>query len=398
MNRTTNQLVESGSIRDGGLQQTDALSSRASSALGTLALHWPEYLMEAGELGLYMFFACAFATLLQHPASPVRHSISSSLARQALYGLAMGSTVIGIVMTPWGERSGGHFNPAITFTFYRLGTVELWDALFYAAAQFSGATCGVAVATFVLRGALENSAVRYAVTVPGAYGNTGAFIGELTISFVLMITILFVTNGKKLARYTPYFVGALYAIYIAFETPLSGMSMNPARTFGSAFHASYWHAIWIYFIAPTLGMFCAAEVFLRVRHGAVPYCAKLHHANNKRCIFRHAQQEVLFREKPFILRRQTREENAMQTLQGSYFAAYRSLKLTRDANGVLVVEFHSNGGPFIFTAQDHTELVDAFYRIAQDRANKIVILTKWLWGQISVPAAYNDQWVKREYT
>src|SRR6266850_4817437 len=62
-------------------------------------------------------------------------------------------------------------------------------------------------------------------------------------------------------------------------------------------------------------------------------------------------------------------------LQDDYFTAYRSLQLTRDANGVLVVEFHSNGEPFIFTAQDHTEFVDAFYRIAQDRANKIVILT-----------------------
>ncbi len=65
----------------------------------------------------------------------------------------------------------------------------------------------------------------------------------------------------------------------------------------------------------------------------------------------------------------------MQTLQSDYFATYRSLKLTRDANGALVVEFHSNGGPFIFTAHDHTEFVDAFYRIAQDRANRIVILT-----------------------
>jgi len=62
-------------------------------------------------------------------------------------------------------------------------------------------------------------------------------------------------------------------------------------------------------------------------------------------------------------------------LQHDYFAAYRSLRLTRDAEGVLIGEFHSNGGPFAFTAQDHTELVDAFYRIAQDRANKIVILT-----------------------
>ncbi len=61
--------------------------------------------------------------------------------------------------------------------------------------------------------------------------------------------------------------------------------------------------------------------------------------------------------------------------QDDYFAAYRSLKLTRDAHGVLVVEFHSKGGPFRFTTQDHTEFVDAFYRIAQDRENKIVILT-----------------------
>ena len=61
--------------------------------------------------------------------------------------------------------------------------------------------------------------------------------------------------------------------------------------------------------------------------------------------------------------------------QGEYFGAYRSLKLTRDVLGVLIVEFHSNGGLFIFTAQDHTEFVDAFYRIAQDRANKIVIMT-----------------------
>jgi enoyl-CoA hydratase/carnithine racemase len=65
----------------------------------------------------------------------------------------------------------------------------------------------------------------------------------------------------------------------------------------------------------------------------------------------------------------------MQTLQADYFAAYPNLKLSRDDKGVLVAEFHSNGGPFIMSAQAHTELVDAFYRIAQDRANTIVILT-----------------------
>src|ERR1700741_951208 len=68
-------------------------------------------------------------------------------------------------------------------------------------------------------------------------------------------------------------------------------------------------------------------------------------------------------------------EANMQASQPNYFTAYRSLKLTRDAQGVLLVEFHNNGGPFIMSAQAHTEFVDAFYRIAQDRANKIVILT-----------------------
>src|SRR5580658_3574139 len=65
----------------------------------------------------------------------------------------------------------------------------------------------------------------------------------------------------------------------------------------------------------------------------------------------------------------------MQTLRDNYLTAYRNLKLTRDAEGVLVVQFHSNDGPLTFTAEAHTEVVDAFYRISQDRANKIVILT-----------------------
>src|SRR6202162_3960507 len=65
----------------------------------------------------------------------------------------------------------------------------------------------------------------------------------------------------------------------------------------------------------------------------------------------------------------------MQTIRDNYFTAYRSLKLTRDEEGVLVVQFQKNEGPLTFTAEAHTEVVDAFYRISQDRANKIVILT-----------------------
>jgi aquaporin Z len=194
-----------------GLLSTPEATS-VSDTLGvaaSLRLHWPEYLMEAGEMSLYMFCTCSFATLLQHPASPVRHFFISGIVRRALMGLAIGATVMALIMSPWGKQSGGHINPAMTFAFYRLRKIRPWDALFYGVAQFSGATSGVALATFLLRGAPGDDTVRYAVTAPGVYGAAVAFAAELAISFILMITVLVVTNHKRLARYTPYFVGSL---------------------------------------------------------------------------------------------------------------------------------------------------------------------------------------------
>jgi len=82
--------------------------------------HWPEYLMEAGELALFMISACLFVVLLEHPASPVHRAIPSQMLRRVLMGLAMGSTAVAIIFSPLGKRSGAHFNPAVTFSFWRL--------------------------------------------------------------------------------------------------------------------------------------------------------------------------------------------------------------------------------------------------------------------------------------
>src|SRR5262245_51775068 len=254
------------------------------------AFHWPEYVVECTELRLYLFVTCIFATFVQHPLSPIRHLLPNDTVRRACLGISIGATLVAIVLSPWGKQSGGHLNPAMTFTFYRLGKVELWDAIFYAVAQFAGATAGVVIATFLLLGAPGNPAIRYAATLPGTYGVGAAFMAETVISFVLMLTLLLTANHRSSSPYTPYFMGALYAVFITFETPLSGMSMNPARTCGSAVRGRYWHGLWLYFVAPTLGMTIAAEVFLRMRGGIGPYCAKLHHANDKRCIFRHGTQ------------------------------------------------------------------------------------------------------------
>jgi aquaporin Z len=257
-------------------------------AADSLRLHWPEYLMEAAESGFYLFSACAVATLLWHPASPIQRYLPNDAVRRILMGLAMGATIIAIVLSPWGKQSGAHFNPALTLTFYRLDKVALWDAVFYCFAQLSGAVAGVALASVVLQGAPAHKAVRYAATLPGIYGETIAFVAELIISFILMSAILYASNHEILSPYTHYFSAILAAVYIAFESPLSGMSTSPARTFGPAVYANYWHALWIYFTAPPLGMLAAAELFLRVRERKGPHCAKLHHHNDKRCIFLHS--------------------------------------------------------------------------------------------------------------
>src|SRR5262249_22476676 len=104
------------------------MDPEALSAADSLRLHWPENLMEAGESALYLFSACALATLLWHPASPAQLYLSSDTVRRMVMGLAMGATILAIVLSPWGKQSGAHFNPAVTFTFYRLGKVAPWDA------------------------------------------------------------------------------------------------------------------------------------------------------------------------------------------------------------------------------------------------------------------------------
>jgi aquaporin Z len=134
--------------------------------------------------------------------------------------------------------------------------------------------------------AIEHPAVNYVVTVPG-YGGPGiAFVGEAVISFGLMLVVLFVSNRPSLNRWTGVFAGALVTFYIAIEAPLSGMSMNPARTLASALSAHLWTDLWVYLAAPLIGMLLAAEYYVRINGLHRVRCAKLHHRNNTRCIFR----------------------------------------------------------------------------------------------------------------
>jgi aquaporin Z len=247
--------------------------------------HWPEYLIEAACLGLFMIAAFTFGTLLEHPASPLHQMIADPLSRRFLMGLAMGATAVTIIYSPWGKQSGAHINPSTTFTFYRLGKITSMDALFYILCQFTGGLIGAILATRILSDWAGHPSVNYVITAPGSTGVIIAFVAEVAITFILMTVILHVSNNARWHRFTGIYAGILVAAYITIEAPLSGMSMNPARTLASAVPAQHWTALWIYFTAPLIGMLCAAELYLHTNGPRSVGCAKLHHDNPKRCIF-----------------------------------------------------------------------------------------------------------------
>src|SRR6185369_872785 len=175
-------------------------TSQELAAWSALSRHWPEYLMEAAALGTFLVSACVFVVLFEHPSSPVHQSFeTASMLRRALIGLAMGLTAIGIIYSPWGQRSGAHMNPAVTLTFLSLGKIAPWDALFYVTFQFLGAITGVLVANLVIGPALQDATVNYAVTVPGQDGPWIAFIAEFVISMLMMSTVLWVSNSRRLS-------------------------------------------------------------------------------------------------------------------------------------------------------------------------------------------------------
>jgi NADH dehydrogenase len=238
-----------------------------------------ELLCEAIGLGLFLLVACLGTVALQHPGSPLAAHLPSPLAGRIAMGAAMGLTAAALIYSPLGKRSGAHLNPSVSLSFFLLGRISARDAASYAAAQLVGGVAGVALALLLVGDRLAHPAVQFAATVPGPAGASVAFAAELAISFATMLTVLLVSSSRR-PRLTGLCASALVMLFIVLEAPLSGMSMNPARSLASALFLGSAPALWIYFVAPPLGMACAAWL-LRGRPG----CAKLDHAPGVRCRF-----------------------------------------------------------------------------------------------------------------
>lgn len=235
--------------------------------LDSLKRHWRHYLREAAGLGGFIIGAGLLTVLLEHPDLFVMEGWLGNhpALRRVPLGLCMGAYIT-MVVHFFGQQSGAHINPAVTATFLRIGKINSWNAVFYIAAQFIGATLAALLMTVVLGPLYEHPSIHYTTTEPGrgAGALEKAFIAEFIISFILMFLVLIVTNSK-LEKYAAALTGVLIAIYLIVETPYSGMSLNPARSFGSAFAAGRWKDLWIYFTAPVIAMLLAAEIFLLLK-------------------------------------------------------------------------------------------------------------------------------------
>ncbi|MBK9984762.1 MAG: aquaporin [Saprospiraceae bacterium] len=209
---------------------------------------------------MFMISACLFVILFEHPLSPLKMEIGSSFLRRLFIGLAMGLTAIMLIYSGWGKKSGAHMNPAVTIAFWHLHRISGANAFWYILAQITGGTLAVLLIKSLVPILINAPEVNYVVTTPGMKGPWVAFAAEFLMAFILFFTILQISNSK-LAAWTGVVAGILVFMFISFEAPYSGMSINPARTIASAIPAHLWSGWWIYFTAPVLGMFLAAHLF-----------------------------------------------------------------------------------------------------------------------------------------
>src|SRR5262249_45769817 len=226
-----------------------------------------------------------FGSLLYSNDSPLNHLALSRELRSLLMGTAVPVTTVLVIRFPFRRAVGGHFHSAVTLTFLWLRRIYRRDAVCYVVAQFLGAVVGVLLAHQFLGERLSSAPVRYLVTIPGTYGRPTAFIAEFVLSGLLMGIVLYASNHRFLARFSPLLVALLTVFYYTLCASISGFSVNPARTFSSALFAWIWQGIWIYFSAPYLGMLVSAAIYIKRMGLNRVYCAKVFHDTRSPCPF-----------------------------------------------------------------------------------------------------------------
>ena len=250
-----------------------------------MGLRSKAYLAEFLGTGLMVGFGLFAVAVFFSASSPAAALPVGPGLRRLMTGFffAGGATII--IYSPIGQLSGGHINPSVTLAFLSLKKIRGSDAVAYLVAQLVGAISGVALLFLLLFRLLGwTDAIAVGATRPGeGYSVAAVFGAEVAITFLLMLAILIVSNRRSIARWTPAVAGALVMMQVWIEAPVSGTSLNVARSLAPAIFAGIWEHHWIYWIAPIIGAQIAALVYSKAPRFGPVLCCKLYHTDRYRC-------------------------------------------------------------------------------------------------------------------
>ncbi len=239
---------------------------------------WPALRAELVGTAALVLVGLSLVIVMFGQGSPMPGVLPSEGWRRLITGFLFGTTGALIALSPVGERSGAHINPIVTLAFRLMGKLDLPTSLGYVVAQLAGAMLGSL--PLLAWGAMGRS-VAFGATFPGDGYSVGAvLLGEVITTFA-MVTLLCVFLGvRRIRSFTPAIFPVLYAVMVYAESPISGTSTNPARSFGPSIISGRWEGWWIYWVGPAIGSVaaCAACSALAKRITV----AKLYHFDSDR--------------------------------------------------------------------------------------------------------------------
>jgi aquaporin Z len=249
-------------------------------------LHWPEYGAEFLGTAFLVLFGLSAVVFDFGKGLPLPALLPDASLRRLITGLLFAGSGSLVAISPFGKLSGAHINPSVSLAFWAQGKMHHHDIIGYIVSQLLGAICGEAL--LVLVWGKYAQSVTYGMTLPGrAFPLWLVFLAEMTLTMVLVLTIFICVSSKRFMRWTPFVTWLLVATMVWLEAPISGTSLNPARSIAPALFARMWIDQWLYWIAPPLGALLAVGLYrliVRGEHDVIT--GKLFHVPQYRSIFK----------------------------------------------------------------------------------------------------------------
>jgi aquaporin Z len=220
---------------------------------------WQMLASELVGTALLLLVGLSLVILVFGTGSPIIRAVPNEGVRRLITGFLFGTTGALIALSPVGQISGAHLNPVVTLGFWLMGKMKSGVAGGFVLAQLVGACLGCLP---LLAWGARGRSVVYGATLPGGGYSTGTvLLGEVATTFALIAGLCIFLGHRRLRPFTPVMFPFLYAFMVWAESPISGTSTNPARSFGPAVISGEWKGWWIYWIGPLVGTLVAVVAF-----------------------------------------------------------------------------------------------------------------------------------------